>query len=135
VDGVEMLVNEDTIAWLTRKQEALLWAQPRMIEPVFVPTILGNGDTLLALSPLNTRPNYYLIRIDSKWLDPENTDIIYDHLDEIYDAIEGHVGPREWEDDDGKEHVEDWPAMNLDCGSSWWDASNLLESKSLTHHS
>ena len=49
-----------------------------MIKPEFIRQELGNGDLLLAVTPLNTRPNYYLIRVDSKWLDKENRPI-YDH--------------------------------------------------------
>lgn len=79
-----MRITKTQIAKLERKQAAYLWGQKSFIRPVFIRQSLGDGNTLLAMTPLNTRPNHYFIRIDSKWLDKENTDLIYDHLDEIY---------------------------------------------------
>ncbi len=115
-------LSRKTIAHLTRRQ----W---HMIKPVFIETALGDGDTLLGLSALNTRPNYYLIRIDSKWLDKENTDEIYYHLDDIYEAVEEQCGTRDYEDDDGNECLAEWPALNLNAGCSWWDATDRVQPK------
>ena len=125
-------ISKRTIAHLTRRQWARLWGQKRMIKPVFIPQALGVGDLLLAITPLNTRPNYYLIRVDARWLKKDDTETIYDHLDDIYDAIEDHVGPREWTDDNGKEHVEGWPALDLDSGTSWCDSMDLIGKKRAT---
>ena len=120
-------ISKATAAYLQRRQAAYLWGKKHFIKPVLIDKALGSGDLLLGISALNTRPNYYLIRIDARWMQEEDTDTIYEHLDDIYDAIEDHVGPREWTDDDGKEHVEGWPALDLDCGCSWWDATDELK--------
>lgn len=111
---------------LTKPQTAHLWGQPHRIEPVLINKHLGNGDLLLGLSPLNTRPNYYLIRIDSSWLDKENTDIIYDHLEDIYEAIEDECGRKYFTDDNDEEQTAEWPSLDLDCGCSWWDETETV---------
>jgi len=122
-----MRITKAQIAHLERKQAAYLWGQKSFIRPVFICKALGDGNTLLAMTPLNTRPNHYFIRIDSKWLDRENRDVIYDHLDEIYEAIEEQCGSK----DDGEDDSESlpWPALDLDCGCSWCDCTEELKPK------
>ncbi len=120
-------IGPEMIAWLERKQAAYLWGQKSFIKPVFIEQALGNGDLLLAVTPLNTRPNHYLIRIDSTWLKKDDTETIYDHLDEIEDAIEEVVGSRDYEDDDGNECLAEWPALNLNAGISWCNSDDLIE--------
>jgi hypothetical protein len=120
-------LSEKTVAHLTRRQWARLWGQKHMIKPEFIQATFGNGDKLLAVTPLNTRPNYYLIRVDSSWSD-QNTDepCIGDHIDEICDAIEEEVGPKYCEDDNREEIQRDWPALDDECGVSWCDCTNEL---------
>lgn len=119
-------ISKQTKIQLTRRQWARLWGQKHMIKPVFIDQALGKGDMLLAITPLNTRPNYYLIRIDASWLTKDDTETIYDHLDEIYNAIEDECGTKEFEDDDEKQQVAGWPALDLDCGTSWCNSMDLL---------
>ncbi len=130
--GVDEMIkiSKKTIAYLTRRRWAYLWGQKSMIEPVFIPQALGNGDKLLAVTPLNTRPNYYLIRVDSSWSD-FNTDepCVGDHIDEICDVIEDYVGPKHFEDDDGNEVSEPWPYLDDECGVSWCDSMDLIGRK------
>ncbi|MDR3797997.1 MAG: hypothetical protein P4K93_07580 [Terracidiphilus sp.] len=120
-------IGPEMISWLERKQAAYLWGQKSFIKPVFIEHALGNGDLLLAVTPLNTRPNYYLIRIDSNWLKKDDTETIYDHLDEIEDAIEEQCGRRDYEDDDGNECLAEWPALNINSGISWCNSNDLIE--------
>ena len=119
-------IGPKTIAWLERKQVAYLWGQKHFIKPVFIKKALGKGDLLLAVTPLNTRPNYYLIRIDSRWMKKDDTETIYDHLDDIENAIEDECGCRDYEDDEGKEQLAEWPALNLNAGISWCPSNDLL---------
>lgn len=125
--NVMLKIGPKAVAWLERRQAAYLWGQKSFIKPVFIAQPLGNGDLLLALTPLNTRPNYYLIRIDSTWLTEDDKETIYDHLDEIEDAVEDQVGSRDYEDDDGNECLAEWPALNLNAGVSWCNSNDLLE--------
>ncbi len=120
-------IGTKTIAWLERRQAAYHWGQKRFIKPVFIRKALGDGNLLLAVTPLNTRPNYYLIRIDANWLKKDDTETIYDHLDEIEDAIEDEVGCRDYEDDEGNERLAEWPALNTNAGISWCPSNDLIE--------
>ena|ERR1700722_7896139 len=120
-------IDPKTIAWLERRQAAYLWGQKHFIKPVFIRTALGEGDLLLAVTPLNTRPNYYLIRVDASWLKKDDTETIYDHLDEIEETIEDQVGSRDYEDDDGNERLAEWPALNIHAGVSWCPSNDLLK--------
>lgn len=128
----------------TRKQTATLWGQPHEIEPYFVEKHFGDGLHLIAVTPLNTRPNYYLVRVDSKWWmdDPawfrysggyalrdsvDPYDHIAEHIDDICEGIEDEVGPKWFEDDAGKEVEEGWPALDDSAGVAWCTAMDMLE--------
>jgi hypothetical protein len=120
-------ITKKTIAHLTRRQWARLWGQKHMIRPVFIPQALGNGEKLLAVTPLNTRPNYYLVRVDSSWSDHNSDEpCIADHIEEICEAIEDCVGPKHFEDDSGQEVSDPWPALDDECGVSWCDSMDLI---------
>lgn len=126
-------ISKATITHLTRRQWARLWGQKHMIKPEFIEGHLGAGDFLMGLSPLNTRPNYYLIRIDARWWASDgrrqNPEEFYDRLDDIYEAIENECGCKEFEDDDGETQTAEWPALDLDSGCSWWDANDMLPTR------
>lgn len=106
---------------------------PRLIEGVF-----GDGKQLIGLEPLGTRPNYYVVRIDSTW-DVRETDypfvrsVLRDHLEGIYLAIERQFGKLTDIENlrckgCGKvtckactgRSADCWPILNLDYGSSWF---------------
>lgn len=110
------------------------WGSDCTCDPRFVEAALGDGEVLLGLQPLNTRPNYYVIRVDSKWhlqgcreCENDCPDELVEHLDEIYDAIEDEYGWKDRIDESNAELAEgeepddtDWPVLNDDCGSSWF---------------
>lgn len=62
-----MRVTKADKARLEKRHWVRFWGRKYMRRPVFVPTALGDGNKLLAVQPLNTRPQYYLIRVDSTW--------------------------------------------------------------------
>lgn len=79
---------------LERPFKTRFWGCDFVCRPAFCPTVLGDGFQLLALIPLDTRPNYYLIRVHSSWdTSSYEENCIADHLDEIYDALEDYFGP------------------------------------------
>lgn len=97
------------------------WGKPHKITPRFVAAKLGDGQRFVRIIPLNTRPNYYVIRVDSGWLGSGGpNDPMRDHLREIYDAIEDEHGRRHDEDmgDDYNDRAK-WPAIDLTYGASW----------------
>lgn len=123
----------------TRKQTASLWGQPHEIEPYLVEKHFGDGMQLVAITPLNTRPSYYLVLVDSKWWmdsfhyyrhgedDRNPEDHIAEHIDDICEGIEDEVGPKWFEDDDGKEVEAEWPALDDSAGVAWCYAMDMLE--------
>jgi hypothetical protein len=102
-----------------------LWGQRCEFTPAVCSRVFGDGRALLALAPLNTRPRYYVVRIDSSWKNdgedaPENADHLREHLDDIYDALSEDFGDAEDEDaEDDAERFRDWPALDLSVGTQW----------------
>jgi hypothetical protein len=104
------------------------WGEEYKIIPQFVEAKIGNGRLLLGLQPLNTRPNYYVIRVDSK-------EDLHDQMDDIIDAIIDEYSDieseREYLIDDGV-NPEDadlanfegdmgWPVFSGDSGCAWFE--------------
>lgn len=120
------------------------WGSDCTCDPRFVEAVLGDGMVLLGLQPLNTRPNYYLIRVDSKWHvhgcrvcrhDEKCPDELTEHLDEIYEAIEDEYGDvRRIEEGNNEDRLSGvaeadlqstyWPVFDDDCGTCWWIERN-----------
>jgi hypothetical protein len=127
------LIDQKIIDELTRPTRTSLWGYWSDIQPAWVPETLGDGMRVMAVSPLATRPNYYVIRCDSSWVD----DVWRDRLDEVYEAIEDSYGAmcgdsyefcKEWGDGEscGRHHEDDaWFPFLFDGGSEWWTLANL----------
>lgn len=103
-----------------------LWTSSDSI--TFVPQVcskaFGDGRALLALSTINDRPRFYVLRIDSRWnvddsTAPESADDLRDHLGDIYDALIEEFGDAIHEDDDGEEFMDEWPAFDSANGCQW----------------
>jgi hypothetical protein len=106
--------------------------QCRIVEPVFVERALGDGKKLLAVMPLETRPNYYLIRVDSTWNDSNGggSTLICEHLDEILEAIRAQCGSAnqgQRKNGNGNGRHNSWPALSYSSGVSWFAPSDLPE--------
>jgi hypothetical protein len=83
------------------------------------------------VEPMNTRPNYYVIRVDSSW----SKDQMGEHIDDVLSALEEEFGPAytdaedpddfDGDDPDDAEPEErervhhDFPALNDEVGVSW----------------
>lgn len=132
-----MTMRERHLKYLTRTHIVTFWGQRYRITPRLVSKILGDGKKIIHFTPLATRPDYYIIRVDSQWdLDNGGKDSIYDHLEELYNAIEDDYGNyfEEWQHDNGRTYIKhhDFPALNIDCGSSWGEMISAKEALSLT---
>ena len=109
---------------LTRTRIVSFWGSRYRITPILVDKIFGDGEKVIHLTPLATRPNYYIIRVDSKWdCDNSGEEAICDHLEELYEAIEEEYGTHidTWYHENGRTYTKHWPfpALNADCGASW----------------
>jgi hypothetical protein len=121
-EALMLKITSKKLKKLTKPYYTRFWGQKRLARAVFIETALGDGNKLIALSPLSSRPNYYLIRVDSSWsIDNDDPICICDHIDEIYDAVDAELGPMEWTDDRGRNRIEKWPALDYSYGSSWWE--------------
>src|SRR3990172_12896107 len=78
---------------LTRRRRVSFWGRKHQVTPRLVEQKFGDGLQAIWLQPLATRPNYYIVLIDSKW-STLNTDPnpLCDHLEGIYEAIESQFG-------------------------------------------
>jgi hypothetical protein len=120
------------------EREVTFWEQKYRITPLLVDAVLGDGKKLVGLQPLDTRPDYYVIRVDSGW-SMSNFDfgeLFCDHLEEVYEAITNQFWERErerealiYEDGVPPEEADlanyeeklGWPCLSLSCGVEWWE--------------
>lgn len=130
------LVETPHMAWLWHKGDA------RLIRPVLIEQVFGDGLQLFGFTTINSRPNYYVIQGDSRWSDDWMLDGygggFGDHVDEVYDAIENEWGPshcgecleRYGQRDDGADPCTacedatpdegEFPSLDWEGGCSWW---------------
>ena len=87
--------------------------------PVLIDAVHGDGQCLIYIVPLATRPDYYILRVDSsvREMIKEDDDEIRDYVEELYGTIASEWGRYEEENDDGEEVP--FPALNITCGSGW----------------
>lgn len=91
--------------------------------PVLIDNVHGDGQCLICIVPLATRPDYYIIRVDSSV-----KQMIDDDDDEITALIETklcrmiraeHGSYDDHEDYYEKDIMEPFPALNNSCGYGW----------------
>jgi hypothetical protein len=104
--------------------ERLMWGQPHTVHPRLCSTVFGDGAMLLGVEPTNTRPEYYVVRIDSEWNGKDLDDEPFrDFLDDdVIEALFDEFGNADDGPEDGGELGEtaDWPAVDLSCGHAWF---------------
>lgn len=88
---INKLIKEET-----RRRFTKFWGQKQIIEPKLVSKIFGDGKQLMYVTPIDTRPNYYIIRIDSKInLSEHNTytnfiEKVLEAIEEEFDSIDNY---------------------------------------------
>ncbi len=109
-----------------RRHAAYLWGQKHFITPRLVYRVFGDGKKIVHLSGVNTRPAYWVVRIDSQWstnnFDPSPRPS--DWLEDVYQAIEEQFGTGEKEDGSLYAKAQFPNACCLGDGSSWGELSN-----------
>ena len=136
-----------------RKMIVHLWGDDYEIEPEIIENVQGDGLQAVYLQPLDTRPNFYVLRIDSS-IDIDNDNLLFEGTDNEIDICEMLLQMVEAEHDtiedyeevctDGKEtmyhyiHEEDEKPKTWDevcfptlhwSGGSWgamYDVSDIL---------
>ena len=101
------------------------WGTRYRITPRLIDKVFGDGKKIIYIQPLNTRPNYYLCRIDSKT--DINSDDFYDEVLEceggIYEEIEDQFGKYRGI---GNANYP-FPSLDLDSGCVWGMAEEKVE--------
>jgi hypothetical protein len=142
-DATGEAIHEALRAVICVPKESYLWTPAHMVSftPALASTVYGDGRALIGLTTINSRPRYYVIRIDgsieigSDMTAPDDTPEIWDLLDEIKDDLEDEFGIGRPDDEanlgiDGRwRHYQTgkfvfdpqpWPAFDDRDGCSWW---------------
>lgn len=77
------------LSQLLKRQRTEFWGNSYDFIPKMLDKVFGDGKQLLLLFPINERPRYWVVRVDSKCT---NDDAVYDIIDEIYEAIDEQFG-------------------------------------------
>lgn len=112
---------------IEKRQTVRFWGEKCLIKPLLVNKTLGDGKKLLWLEPMMTRPNYYVIRVDSKWDSEKDLEAT---IEAIVDEYSEREREREYLIEDGVsperadlayyEKELGWPVF-CDEGCSWGD--------------
>jgi hypothetical protein len=122
----------------TKPRRVEFWGGKYNVTPAVAEAHLGDGRTLLRFTPLNTRPDYYLVRVDSSWGKGEDWDD-HEHINDVIELLEEEFSEKEREreylsddlreqgieptaentDLDGNEDRLGWPVLSLDSGYCW----------------
>lgn len=110
-----------------RKHRVRFWGESYTIKPLLVSEKLGDGLGLIFIEPLFTRPNYYVIRVDSSWVAPNRwgqiniRDHLFEDEERVLCVIEDDFCNERWYseeecdeeiDDAEREALRDWPAFH-----------------------
>jgi hypothetical protein len=118
---------------LCRRHRTSLWGQPHMVTPRLVDWIHGDGLQVIYLSPLATRPDYYVARIDSNLsLSNSSRNAFCDvALNRLLEAIETEFGEHvdTYEHDNGRTYTKHrpFPALDDSYGEEWGRLTMLTE--------
>lgn len=99
-----------------RAEKCEFWGQPYTITPRLIAHKFGDGQNLFCITPMATRPNYFVARIDSSIRDPRDP-FPANHqmslLDQVMDAAEDEYGCFEEGTD------EYFPVVDWGIGAVW----------------
>lgn len=102
------------LAHLLKPQHVEFWGNLCHFTPALLNKVYGDGKQLLQLFPINERPRYWVIRVDSKCDD----DSLHEILDDIYDAIDEQFGTPD-ESDVGVGNDRPYFPMHDGDGVAW----------------
>lgn len=110
-------------AHFERRRATTFWGRKYFVTPRLVEKVFGDGKQLIGFEPLNSRPNFYVVLVDSSWniSNCGEGQLLSEHTDEIYEAIEEQYGCA-WYDDDPPQRKfgRTFPALNDGSGVAWF---------------
>jgi hypothetical protein len=106
-----------------KRHASVLWTKKRFIIPEVLPFVWGNGKLIVAVRPIITRKEHFIVAVDSSWQND-----MHDLIDDIYDVHEDYFGPcrcvecggDEEEHEDGDIRFKQWPVICTNGGCEWW---------------
>lgn len=118
-------------AQYTAPHTLTFWGERHAVTPAVAEAHLGDGRCLLAFTCADTRPNFYLIRVDSGFLAAGDAGDPAGDIAAVIDALADEFGER----DNERELLGDeldadgdglgWPVLNLDSGYDWAHVADL----------
>jgi len=109
----------DVLRALVEQPESItFWGEEYTITPRLIAEVFGDGDTLIGITPLATRPNYFLVRVDSG--DGFN---VRDILDDVIASAEEEYGffREDCEED------QFFPVVDWGIGVSWGERFTVAD--------
>lgn len=125
----DSLPTEELRAVIEVERESSLWGRPHKVTPRLVGKVLGDGKQLIWFAPIMSRPNWYVVRIDSGWSLDNHADAgvqPVDWTEGVLLAIEEEYGNADdlcsddcpGRNDCADTYPHDFPALH-DGGESW----------------
>ena len=102
---------------IERRTTTRFWGRRRFVTPRIVPFIWGDGKQWIYLSPINQRPNYYVVRIDSR-VDLSNYATANAFIDTCLDSVLEEIGIYFGERYEGDSRAH-WPELDYTMGCEW----------------
>ena len=94
------------------------WGKQHIVTPRVVDHVFGDGRATIWVAPLNTRPNYYVVRVDSARAEDMDSDGFRDMIDEVVDEVEDQFGAHEDHDGDCTDECQ-FPRLHYGAGVAW----------------
>jgi hypothetical protein len=122
---------------IERPERCTFWGQPYTITPRLIAEVFGDGAHLICITPLATRPNYFVARVDSATSDvrdpsPDSSDNL---LDDIICAAQeeyGYFGDSDYTDEHGDE-TRPFPVTDWGIGVSWSESFSIADWRPAPH--
>lgn len=105
---------DEAIKELTKKQTVSLWGDEIEFTPEIASEIIGDGKQILQITTISQRPQFWLIRIDSK-IDIECDEFDIEQFVEKLEEEFGRADNEEFENSD-KETIDFYPSIYWDGG-------------------
>ena len=135
--------TEDLRAIIERPRVEVLWGNREQITPLLVPGIIGDGNRLIALTPVMQRPNFFVVRVGSdcslsNFEDNETLRLPSDWLDDVWDAVDEEYRLRDsgCQEEECVHHEDyprdgecwnctewEWPHVDSSDGCSWGEVT------------
>lgn len=103
---------------IERPETSTFWGQEYTITPRLISEVFGDGTMLIGITPLATRPNYFIVRVDSG----EDFDV-RDVLDDVITAAEEEYGYYQ----EDCEEDQYFPVVDFGIGCSWSDRFTVAD--------